>query len=62
MSTALITPLTSGEAVLEQDGIPRLFPNWRAAAAEADARHLRWSLDRFPPTPVPAEPAPLPSS
>ena len=50
MSTATITPLSTGEAVFELNGITHPFPSWRAAADEAEARGLPWVLDRFPPT------------
>lgn len=49
MTTATIRPLRSGEAVFELNGVTHLFGSWREAAAEADARRLRWVLERFPP-------------
>lgn len=49
MTTAHITPLPSGSAVLEHDGLVQDFPNWVTASLEAEARGLRWCLDRFPP-------------
>jgi hypothetical protein len=50
MSTATITPLLSGGAVFELNGISHVFPDWRAAVGEAEARHLPWILT--PPNPV----------
>jgi hypothetical protein len=52
MTTAMIQPLRSGEAVFELNGVTHLFPNWREAAREAEARRIRWVLDRFPPPAV----------
>lgn len=48
MTTAIITPLRTGEAVLDLDGVPAKFSSWRAAADEADAQRRPWWLDRFP--------------
>jgi hypothetical protein len=48
MTPAIITPLRSGEAVLDLDGVPAKFSSWRAAADEADAQRRPWLLERFP--------------
>jgi hypothetical protein len=42
MSTATITRLESGGAVFELNSMTHWFPDWRAAAAEADAHGIPW--------------------
>jgi len=48
MSTATIEPLPSGKAIFELNGVVHEFDSWRAAAAEADARRIKYVLLRFP--------------
>ena len=48
MTPVIITPLKSGEALLDLDGTPAKFSSWRAAADEADAQRRPWLLGRFP--------------
>lgn len=48
VEAVVITPLPSGEALLDLDGVPSKFPNWRAAADQAEAMRRSWLLDRFP--------------
>ncbi|MFI5934728.1 hypothetical protein [Actinoplanes sp. NPDC051494] len=57
--TAVITPLPSGEALLELGDNPARFPSWQAAADQADILHVPWHLKPFPPLSVdPPVPAP----
>lgn len=42
MSLATITRLRSGGAVFELGSMTHWFPDWRAAAAAADAHGIRW--------------------
>jgi hypothetical protein len=44
VTTATITRLRSGGAVLEVSGATEFCPDWRWAASEADARGLAWTL------------------
>lgn len=44
MTTATITRLQSGGAVFELGSMTHWFPDWRAAADEADARGIPWIL------------------
>lgn len=52
MSTAVITPLRSGGAVLELYGVAVDFPSWESAAAHARRLGLLPLLERFPNPPV----------
>lgn len=53
MTVATITPLPSGKAVFSLNGVEHVFDSWQQASREADARRIRWVLERFPPTPFP---------
>ena len=44
MATVLITPLRSGGAVAELSGDTPIWPDWRAAATEAERRGIPWRL------------------
>ncbi|WP_157410864.1 hypothetical protein [Actinoplanes rectilineatus] len=52
MSPAVIRPLPGGTAVCALDGLDIPFPSWVEAAAECDAQHRPWQLDRFPSPPL----------
>lgn len=49
MTTATIEPLPTGKAIFELNGVVHEFDNWQLAAAEADARGIRYQLLPFPP-------------
>lgn len=51
MTTATITPLQAGGAVFELGSMTHWFPDWRAAADEADARGIAWVFAKPPATP-----------
>lgn len=44
MTTATIVNLLTYGAVLDDGGIPEIWPDWRAAADQADARGIAWVL------------------
>ncbi len=52
MTTATITPLASGAAVLELHGVVQDFPSWEAAVSYARRHHATPRLLPFPPLPV----------
>ncbi|MET0419575.1 MAG: hypothetical protein ABW022_26470 [Actinoplanes sp.] len=51
MTAAILTPQHDG-CLFEQDGLVRRFASYAAAEAEAVARRLPFTVDRFPMSPI----------
>lgn len=52
MSTAVLTPQPDGRCLFELNGVTHPFESYESAEAEALARGLPFTVDRFPLPPV----------